>query len=298
MLPLYARTVAPLVPGASRLPWVSGGGSEIPDLALSLMSVRAEPARVADYSRVCSFLIGEALPPTYPHILAFPLHLALMADSSFPFPAVGLVHVANEISQLRPVGLDERIDLHVYATSLQAHPRGRVFSLITEARVYDELVWRERSTMLRRGPGTGAKDSADQPPPPPASPGAEWELPGDLGRRYAGVSGDRNPIHMHPLSARALGFPRAIAHGMWTKARCLAALAEQQDARELLAGAFSAQVSFRRPILLPARVSFNSAADADGAIGFGVRDTAKGTDHLDGRLGPLEDITGEQEATP
>ena len=26
---------------------------------------------------------------------------------------------------------------------------------------------------------------------------AEWQLGGDLGRRYAAVSGDRNPIHMH-----------------------------------------------------------------------------------------------------
>ena len=52
----------------------------------------------------------------------------------------------------------------------------------------------------------------------------EWRLPGDLGRRYAAVSGDRNPIHLYPLTAKALGFPRQIAHGMWSLARCVAAL--------------------------------------------------------------------------
>jgi acyl dehydratase len=101
-----------------------------------------------------------------------------------------------------------------------------------------------------------------------------------LGRRYAAVSGDRNPIHMHSLSAKALGFPRAIAHGMWTKARCLAAL------ESTLPDAFGAEVRFRKPILLPAKVEFAAAA-TDGGTDFAVRDAKRGTPHLDGCIEPL-----------
>jgi acyl dehydratase len=104
---------------------------------------------------------------------------------------------------------------------------------------------------------------------------ATWKLPGDLGRQYAGVSGDRNPIHVHPLSAKLFGFPTAIAHGMWTKARCLAALGPRLDET------FTADVAFRKPILLPATVKFAEEL-SDGAIRFGVRDARKGTPHLDG----------------
>ena len=82
---------------------------------------------------------------------------------------------------------------------------------------------------------------------------AHWRVPGDLGRRYAAVSGDRNPIHLHALSAKAFGFPRAIAHGMWTKARCLAALR--------LPDALTAEVRFKQPILLPSTVTFGEADD-------------------------------------
>ena len=110
---------------------------------------------------------------------------------------------------------------------------------------------------------------------------AEWRLGGDLGRRYAAVSGDRNPIHMHSLSAKPLGFPGAIAHGMWTKARCLAALESR------LPDAFAVEVRFRRPIVLPATVEFGSSAD-DGEVEFAVRDSKRHTPHLDGRLGPVE----------
>ncbi len=94
---------------------------------------------------------------------------------------------------------------------------------------------------------------------------------------FAGVSGDFNPIHVHPLSARLFGFPRAIAHGMWTQARCLSGLAPR------LPDAFSVEVAFRKPILLPAGVTFASGG-GDAGMRFGVRDQRHGTPHLDGRV--------------
>jgi acyl dehydratase len=106
---------------------------------------------------------------------------------------------------------------------------------------------------------------------------ATWKLRGDLGRRYASVSGDVNPIHMHPLSAKLFGFPSVIAHGMWTKAHCLAALEGR------LPDAFTVAVSFRRPILLPATVAFAQAA-SDGGLRFSVRDARKSTPHLAGSV--------------
>ena len=137
--------------------------------------------------------------------------------------------------------------------------------------------------MLHRGPRTDAHPARDEAPEHLAL-NAEWHLPGDLGRRYAAVSGDRNPIHLHALTARPLGFPQAIAHGMWTKARCLAAL-EESDVGELSSGAFSVDVRFRRPILLPAAVGFGSAAD-NQAVNFAVRASSGDVTHLEGRVGP------------
>ena len=297
MLPLYARTVAPLLPGATLLPFLGARGGELPDLELTLAQLQVDPNHLAAYAHLCGFSLRDQLPATYPHVLAFPLHLALMADRSFPFGAVGLVHVANRIVQHRPLQLGQALDFRVFTTPLQAHPRGRTFALVSEVRVGDELVWEDHSTMLRRGAkgsgdkGTGdreptsgdagAKTGATDPEPPPRS--AVWRLPGDLGRRYAAVSDDRNPIHMHALSAKAFGFPRAIAHGMWTKARCLAALEQRLPDR------FSVAVDFRKPILLPGEVAFGEAQDEHG-IRFAVtrnRNENRETRHLDGRVEPL-----------
>jgi acyl dehydratase len=295
VLPLYARAAAPLIPGASLLPFLPGGGGEMPEIELELVGVRAEPEAVAAYARVCGFVLRDRLPPTYPHVLAFPLHMALMADGRFPFGAVGLVHVENRLAQHRPLGLGEELTLRARPTALQPHPKGRTFTIVTELKTASgELAWEGVTTILRRGSAdpdavvpamrvqshrSGGEDSGELPA------GATWRLGGDLGRRYAAVSGDRNPIHMHALTARALGFPAAIAHGMWTKARCLAALEPR------LPDSFAVDVRFRKPILLPAKVEFASGQDqdrthADDEIEFAVRDARKATPHLDGRVTP------------
>jgi len=291
ILPLYARAAAPLIPGASLLPFVPGRGEEVPDLELELVGVVPDPEKVAAYARVCGFALRDTLPPTYPHVLAFPLHMAVMADSSFPFGAVGLVHVANRIVQHRPISIGEELKLRVRPTPLAPHPRGRTFGLVTEAWSGAEMAWESVSTMLRRSSGSAAdKDGrktaetkADEKNAPAAelTASAEWRLGGDLGRRYGAVSGDRNPIHMHSLTAKPLGFPSAIAHGMWTKARCLAALEGR------LPDAFTVDVRFRKPIHLPGRVEFLSDAGGE-QIHFAVRDAKHDIPHLDGVVEPIE----------
>ena len=280
ILPLYARAALPMIPGASLLPFVPGGGGEIPDgLDLELAGVGAKPDDVAAYAKVCGFTLRDTLPPTYPHMLAFPLHMAVMSDGSFPFGAVGLVHVENSIAQKRPIGIDEEMTIRVRPTKLQPHSKGKTFSLETEVLVNGEIAWESTSTMLRRGKGdekAKAKKGFD-PLPTDAPTSAEWKLPGDLGRRYGGVSGDRNPIHMHSLTAKPLGFPGAIAHGMWTKARALAQLESE------LPDSFEVDVRFRKPVLLPARVAFAEQGSGKEIL-FAVRDAKKGTPHLDGRV--------------
>jgi acyl dehydratase len=273
ILPLYARAAAATV--------TRRGGGEIPtDLALELPDVGIDAEHLAAYAKLCGFRLRDELPATYLHVVAFPLHLALMSDGRFPFGAVGLIHVANRIERHRPVRLDERLSLRVHATALEPHPRGRAFTIVSEARAGDELVWSDDTTILKRESANGERGPRSDAPPEPLRESARWRLPGDLGRRYAAVSGDRNPIHMHDVPAKLLGFPRTIAHGMWTKARCLAALESR------LPRAYAVEARFRKPVLLPSTVTFGAEDDDSGAIRFAVRAARDGAPHLDGRISP------------
>ena len=277
-LGIYGRALLGVIPGTGSLPLIGGREDDIPQDVLEL-DATAERERVARYCKVCGFTLRNTLPPTYPHILAFPLHMAMVTDRRFPYPAAGLVHISNSITQKRPIEISEPLNLRVRFTKLEPHPKGKQFSMISEARVGDELVWESTSTTLHRGPGdeSARKRGPKLPDPLELPASSEWKLPGDLGRRYGAVSGDRNPIHLYGITAKAFGFPRAIAHGMWTKARCLAALESK------LGDSFTVDVRFLRPILLPGRVVFASA-ESDGAVDFGVRSAKGDVPHLAGRL--------------
>ena len=279
-LGLYGRAALGSLPLAGRLPFIAGGGGEIPDTELLLEDVGIDAGRLAEYCRVCEFTMRDAIPATYPHILAFPLHMALLTQGDFPFPAVGLVHVQNKITQKRPIRSTEKLDIRVSAGSLEPHPKGKTFALHTSVSVGGEEVWVSQSTNLRRGKGSESASDSGPSFNAELDAEAEWSLPSDLGRSYGGVSGDRNPIHMYGLSAKAFGFPRQIAHGMWTKARCVAAIEPR------LPGAFEVEVAFKRPILLPSKVEFTSGGSGD-EISFGVRSTKDGEPHLAGVAKPL-----------
>ncbi|MFI0878247.1 MaoC family dehydratase [Streptomyces parvus] len=270
---------ASLVRGALSSPFKRAGRPDatLPPGHLTRPAAPVAPGPLAAYARICGFTESGPLPLTYPHVLAFPLTMRLMTGRAFPLPVLGLVHTWIEITPHRAVQPTEPLELTVFAHGLTPHRRGTEVTMVTEARVGGELVWESRSGYLSRHRTTDAA-AAPRTASVPDAVGelpvvAEWALPGDLGRRYGAVSGDRNPIHLHPLTARLFGFPRAIAHGMWTVARCLAEAGDPVGIR-------SVRAEFRAPVPLPATVTY--AADAAGSA-FALRGT-KGRVHLAGAV--------------
>ncbi|MEV5339374.1 MaoC/PaaZ C-terminal domain-containing protein [Streptomyces sp. NPDC052676] len=236
-----------------------------PRAPLTLPGVRIDLARLAAYERICGFPTGDdALPPTYPHVLGFPLAMRLMSARDFPLPLLGLVHTGFDLTRYTALPATAAYELTVRVEGLAPHRRGTEAAVLTVLRRGGEVVWESRSTYLARhrtdradgdangtadGDAYGTANATDRAAPLPASPPlAEWRLGGDLGRRYAAVSGDRNPIHLHPLTARLFGFPRPIAHGMWTVARCLAAHGTPDAVR--------VRARFLAPVPLPGTVEY------------------------------------------
>lgn len=232
--------------------------------------LRITPDHVAAYDAVCGFPVRSTVPITYLHVLAFPVQLALMADKEFPLPLPGLIHVSNEMTQYSPVPADGSVDATVWAADLRPHPKGVAVDLIGRIDHDGELAWLGRSTYLHRGKAAADPVAADPPvePAPAAagSPVARWRIPGDAGRRYARVSGDVNPIHLHPLTARLLGMPGAIAHGMWTHAHSLAALGPRLPDPARGAGLPTVRVDFHRPVRLPSTVEVYIPPTADSVV--------------------------------
>ena len=275
MLKLYGKALAgaTVLPVARKLPGISTP-RELPDRQVTREDVKVDLEHLAAYDRVCGFRLRDQLPATYPHMVAFPLAMELMTDTSFPFPVMGLVHIANRIELLAPMTAEQPFDVRVWAADLADHDKGRQFQIHAEATVADSVVWRSSSTYLHREK-SGSRERSQSSDGAAARSGghAVWEVPADIGRRYAAVSGDRNPIHLHPLSAKLFGMKAPIAHGMWTKARCLAALEGE------LPETYTVDVRFKLPIFLPSKVVFSTDTRH-----FEVRAVGDRKPHLSGEV--------------
>ncbi|WP_027019635.1 MaoC/PaaZ C-terminal domain-containing protein [Corynebacterium sputi] len=183
------------------------------------------------------------------HSLIMPLQLQLMGADDFPLPMMGLVHTDNSYRQLKPIAVDSTVDLEVRVSGFREHRVGTEILLDAVVSQNGEVAVEERSVYLARGrrlKDAEAAESKDREKFKVPAPTAIWRLPAGIGRKWAKVSGDWNPIHITGLSAKALGMPGAIAHGMYTASRALA----EADAR----GSFEFDIAFGAPVVLPATV--------------------------------------------
>jgi len=255
-------------------------GTQLPDRGLRCW-VDIDGKRLAAYRKVCGFTDDGLLPPTYPHILAFALQMQLLTDNGFPFPLLGLVHLSNRIRVLRPLGAVSRAQVSVRVHNLQAHAKGATFDLLTT--LDDQLgpLWEAQSQMLCRGVKLDGEPGEQTWQPAQALlEVAHWQAPADIGRQYAKVSGDYNPIHLSAASAKLFGFPTAIAHGLWNKARTLAALSGHLPKANL-----EIAVHFRKPVRLPSEVTL--LASAAGSSGELQLVGAGGLEHMVGQWQPI-----------
>lgn len=275
LLPLYARALVPK-------PVKAGEDVTIPELSARLLGASTNSDELGRYEKVCGFSRTTRVPVTWPHVMAFPLHLKLLTDKTFPLPLLGLVHLRNTITQHREIGVGETLDLTVRLGKQERTSRGIEFDLITEAYAAGKLVWEESSiTLFRQATSESGAGKKSAPPSLERYPNTlSINAPESIGRQYAGVSGDSNPIHMHALSAKAFGFPRAIAHGMWSKAHALAVLEQQEGWKP---GAFRVTCQFKKPLFLPGTAQLNWQAGESG-WDYQLLNSKGDAPHLSGRI--------------
>lgn len=280
-LPRLHTTYANII--KSLLPNGDSQANHLPTCVYGVERLLIDESNLKEYRKICKFLNDGRVPVTYFAVLSQTLQMNMMAKEDFPFAMLGLVHVSNSVTQYRPIFDSEIGQMSVHLQNLSEHDKGQTFDFITKVTIDDELVWEGVSTYLSRQkrPSTAQK--------PKTSPTNETEPMGelistidvgeDIGRRYAFISGDFNPIHLHPLSAKAFGFPRAIAHGMWSKARSLSQFHD-------LPRAYRVDVSFKAPIILPSKVRL-VAKDTQTGKNFALYASGSDKAHLIGQISYL-----------
>lgn len=277
-LPRMHTTYANII--KSLLPSGDNQANRLPTCVYSVERLLIDESNLKEYRKICKFVNDGRVPVTYFAVLSQTLQMNMMAKEEFPFAMLGLVHVSNSVTQYRPVFDTEIGHMSVHLQNLSAHDKGQTFDFVTQVTIGGELVWEGVSTYLSRQ----KKPSTAQPKTNTTTNETEFvgELIGtidvseDIGRRYAFISGDFNLIHLHPLSAKAFGFPKAIAHGMWSKARSLSQFHD-------LPRAYRVDVVFKAPIILPSKVRL-LAQDTQTGKNFALYASSSDKAHLLGKI--------------
>ena len=251
-LPAYIQVVC------SRKPLLALTGVSAVPIEVEARRVTVKASHLARYRTVCAIPSASTLPPTYPHVLAMPLHMQVYTARSFPVKVLGLIHMHNIIRQWHPIPANAPLHLFGGFNTVRETERGQEYDLLTRCEVDGAVVWEEVSTMLARGNGAGKRPRAPKPPKDGTAIRSTIDVAQNTGRHYAFVSGDFNPIHLAARTARMFRFDRAVAHGMWSMARCLG-----EAASLLPAAPLEIETQFQFPLFLPAQTTYQSWKAAD-----------------------------------
>src|SRR3954468_6482047 len=126
-----ARAALPSIPVVNQLPGIRKTGGEFTGLSRTATRTTIERQHVDAFAQGCGFPVKDVVPVPYPHLLAFPLQMAIMSDPAFPAPAIGTVHLENSITAHRPVAIGETLGVTASAGPAQPHPKGRVYEFLT-----------------------------------------------------------------------------------------------------------------------------------------------------------------------
>jgi acyl dehydratase len=226
-----------------------------------------DPRQLQRYNALLGFA-PDALPISFYYLPTQRAHLATLLGQAFPFRVAGMIHVENHLSELRLPDRKQPLDLTTRVVMEAPTKSGAQYcELLTEGAQQGLPIFECRSRYLaargkqraRSGPRSGGAAAGRTPAQPGGTPVGEWPLAADAGRRYAAVSGDWNPIHLWPWSARLLGMKTPIIHGMHTVGKACAELERQQGQR---LAAISAR--FKAPVQLGSQAELR-LAEASGS---------------------------------
>ncbi|NVK36403.1 MAG: hypothetical protein HWE18_00640 [Gammaproteobacteria bacterium] len=223
------------------------------------ISTQINTRQLTQYTSLCGVDSNQtSIPIFYPQVMAFKLHLLLLLNKSLPFPVMGLVHKSNDVTYLKAIKPTDPLEIKVGLESLEKQENGTDCHIFTHVYVNGELHWTAISTYFYRAPKNNNQQSQKnksastlKPQLTPYSNKALWQLPRNLGRKYAFITGDLNPIHLSSLTAKLFGFKKTIIHGMFLAAKV---------ANEILPkeAVFPSRIDlqFKRPVFLPNQVEF------------------------------------------
>jgi NAD(P)-dependent dehydrogenase (short-subunit alcohol dehydrogenase family)/putative sterol carrier protein/acyl dehydratase len=170
-----------------------------------------------------------AIHPLFPVTLMKNLVERILLEDDLNMDVLRMVHGGHEIKYFRPLKAWDLVYTTAEITEINRVSSGEIMN----AKIYGKDrgldVFEMTGTFFVRGKSK-KKDKGDKKPDPEPTGKKIFEVKmkvdPDQSKRYAKASGDDNPIHLDPETAKAAGLPDIILHGLCSMAFCSQAVVE------------------------------------------------------------------------
>ena len=209
----------------------------IPALVLRWSGLRIEQGQREALARLTGLADSPGLELLLPHVIGFPLTMAMLTHRSYPLPIWNALQIRNRLV------LEERIAHgreHVLETRVAGHrilEKGAEIDIATELLGGTRRVWRSKATFFYRGRFVAPSVAQEPPQAPEISSDAReaaFEMPRGGGGAMARMTGDYNPIHWWGWYARRMRFATRFLHPQRTVGICMAHLPAPASERQSL----------------------------------------------------------------
>lgn len=241
----YARIILTRRPGNPH-------ETPLPRLLGRMENITPDPENLSRYREVCGLKNDGKIPVLYPHVLASPVYMHLLSHKEFPIPLIGSLHLRNHIICHRPIDEREPLTLEVTTGDKRIVKQGIEFDFTILLSSHGERLWESITTWLKKGDyGAAHAQSPHADIIKPIYNGvehAESYIPKEIGKRFARITGDYNPIHISKYAAPLFGLKRDVAHAMWVCADTIRQLPRHKKESPL-----RVDLAFKGPLFLDSR---------------------------------------------
>lgn len=193
------------------------------------------------------FSFSDALPMSYLYLIAQRAQGVLMLHKDYTIPIPGTIHLSNYLEQLEAIDIEAPLDIKATLSvpyesegslkpsiSIVFYQHGIPVALCDSGYLVKRKKRSKSGLKPKRVPDLYDSGQGEV---------KEWKLDKDVGKAYADISDDHNPIHKSVWAAKLVGFKRPIAHGWFTVSTAISDIGRNPR---------SIAVSFKRPLLVPA----------------------------------------------
>ncbi len=167
-------------------------------------------------------LAGEVAPLLYPVVPFLQVMGRALMDRALQANVMRLVHGEQELVFHRPLLPGETLETRATITDIEQKATGEVLTLHQVLEGPEDVPCEAISAFFIRAPRKPGEERPKKTPwaPPSEEPAftTTVEVGAEQSLAYAEASGDRNPIHVDEATARAVGLPGIILHGLCTMA--------------------------------------------------------------------------------